>query len=104
MAELDQESRCSRLTSASNGIDNARYFIERDESPDLLQQAKHAAMWWGMFAEELAAQLLAAGHTWPEIFDALKLAGPTGALADYFRDCAERRAADLQAIQQEAHL
>lgn len=59
--------RRTRLEAASNIIDNARYYVENTESPDLLQQAANAHLGWELFADELAAQLLVAGHEWPAI-------------------------------------
>lgn len=82
----------SRLESASNIIDNARYFIERTESPDLLQQAKHARVGWQCFAEELSAQLLAEGHDWPVIVVALGIDSDD----EYGHSRAERRAGKLR--------
>jgi hypothetical protein len=63
----------TRLESYSNGIDNARYFIENVPDADLVQQAKNARMWMGMFAEELARQILAAGHGWDTVGEVFQL-------------------------------
>lgn len=84
------ESERSRLESASNIIDNARYFIEKEER-DIAQQARSARSGWDMFAEELAAKMLAVGLSWDDV-DATGLT-----IEPHVRSSVEKRAEDLRA-------
>lgn len=86
----------TRLESASNVIDNARYLIERDQDFDPLGAARVARGGWEMFAEEVAAQLLVTGHEWAEIVNALHLED-----RPWVRSGIERRADELRARNQQ---